>query len=145
MTTPAELFDLTGKTAIVTGGATGIGRQMAEGLAEAGAAVVLCARDGERCEAAAAEIAAATGVAALGLACDTRDKAASRRWWRRPSTASGAIDVLVNNAGTTWAARARGHAAGGLAEGRSTSTSPASSSARRRWAATCSRAAAARS
>ncbi len=104
MTTPAELFDLTGKTAIVTGGATGIGRQMAEGLAEAGAAVVLCARDGARCEAVAAEIAAATGVEALGLACDTRDKEAVEAMVAATLDHHGAIDVLVNNAGTTWAA-----------------------------------------
>ena len=46
---PSELFDLTGKVAIVTGGGAGIGRQMAQGLAEAGADIVLCARKGERC------------------------------------------------------------------------------------------------
>ena len=45
---PAELFDLSGRTAIVTGGGSGIGRQMATGLAEAGANVVLCARKPER-------------------------------------------------------------------------------------------------
>ena len=48
MTKSLELFDLSGKTAIVTGGGSGIGRQMAEGLAEAGANLVLCARRVER-------------------------------------------------------------------------------------------------
>ena len=48
-----NLFDLSGKTAIVTGGGKGIGRQMAQGLAEAGANVVLCARQADRCEQAA--------------------------------------------------------------------------------------------
>ena len=45
-----KLFDLSGKTAIVTGGGKGVGRQLAEGLAEAGANIVVCARQAERCE-----------------------------------------------------------------------------------------------
>jgi NAD(P)-dependent dehydrogenase (short-subunit alcohol dehydrogenase family) len=104
MTTPAELFDLSGKVAVVTGGGTGIGRQMAEGLAEAGASVVLCARDGARCEAVAAEVAAATGVEALGIACDTRDREAIEAMVALTLDRFGAIDILVNNAGTTWGA-----------------------------------------
>ena len=67
-----KLFDLSGKTAIVTGGGTGIGRQMAQGLAEASANVVLCARKAERCEQAATEL-EQLGVRALGLGCDVRD------------------------------------------------------------------------
>ena len=50
---PSELFDLSGRVAIVTGGGSGIGLQMATGLAEAGASLVLCARKFERCEEAA--------------------------------------------------------------------------------------------
>ena len=72
------MFDLSGRVAIVTGGATGLGLQIAEGLAEAGADVVVCARNEERCEQAAAEL-AQTGVRTLGLRCDVRD---------RPSTAT---------------------------------------------------------
>ena len=67
-----KLFDLSGKTAIVTGGGKGIGRQMAQGLAEAGANVVVCARQAERCEQAAGEL-EQLGVRALGLGCDVRD------------------------------------------------------------------------
>ena len=52
-----ELFDLSGQTAIVTGGGSGIGRQMAGALAELGANVVICARKLERCEQVAAELA----------------------------------------------------------------------------------------
>src|ERR671935_2576766 len=59
-----DLFDLSGKVAIVTGGGSGIGRQMAEALAELGADVVLCARKPERCEAAAAELSGTYGVRA---------------------------------------------------------------------------------
>jgi gluconate 5-dehydrogenase len=98
------LFDLTGKTAIVTGGGTGIGRQMAEGLAEAGADVVLCARKAERCEQAAAEIAHERGVRALGLGCDVRDPEQVRNVIETTATELGIVDILVNNAGTVWGA-----------------------------------------
>jgi NAD(P)-dependent dehydrogenase (short-subunit alcohol dehydrogenase family) len=100
---PQELFDLSGKTAIVTGGGVGIGRQMAQALAEAGADIVLCARKVERCEVAATEL-AELGVGTLALRCDVREPdqvqavvdAARERFDR--------IDVLVNNAGTVWGA-----------------------------------------
>jgi NAD(P)-dependent dehydrogenase (short-subunit alcohol dehydrogenase family) len=99
-----SLFDLSGKTAIVTGGGTGIGRQMAEGLAEAGANVVLCARKAERCEQAAAEIAEQRGVRALGLGCDVRDPEQVRSVVETTTGELGPVDVLVNNAGTVWGA-----------------------------------------
>ena len=99
-----DLFDLTGKVALITGGGTGIGRQMAEGLAEAGADLVLCGRDGERCQTTAAEIAEAAGVRAIGVACDTRDQIAIQATVDRAVAEFGHLDVLVNNAGTTWAA-----------------------------------------
>ena len=98
------LFDLSGKTAIVTGGGTGIGRQMADGLAEAGASLVLCARKAERCEQAAAEIAEHRGVRALGLGCDVRDPEQVRSVVERTVSELGGVDVLVNNAGTVWGA-----------------------------------------
>jgi NAD(P)-dependent dehydrogenase (short-subunit alcohol dehydrogenase family) len=98
-----ELFDLSGKTAIVTGGGSGIGRQMAEGLAEAGANLVLCARKAERCEQAAAEL-EQLGVRALGLGCDVRDIQQIEAVVRRTVDELGGVDVLVNNAGTVWGA-----------------------------------------
>jgi NAD(P)-dependent dehydrogenase (short-subunit alcohol dehydrogenase family) len=98
-----KLFDLTGKTAIVSGGGKGIGRQMAEGLAEAGANLVLCARNAERCEQAAAEL-EQVGVKALGLACDVRDPEQVAAVVARTVADFGAVDVLVNNAGTVWGA-----------------------------------------
>jgi gluconate 5-dehydrogenase len=98
-----ELFDLGGRVAIVTGGGTGIGRQMAQALAELGADLVLCARKPERCEQAADEL-RALGVRALGLRCNVADPAEVEGVVRRTREELGRVDVLVNNAGTTWAA-----------------------------------------
>jgi gluconate 5-dehydrogenase len=100
---PSELFDLSGRVAIVTGGGSGIGRQLAEGLAEAGADLVLCARKPERCEQAAEEL-RALGVRTLGLGCDVRDPAQVQAVVDRARAEFGRIDVLVNNAGTSWGA-----------------------------------------
>jgi gluconate 5-dehydrogenase len=99
-----ELFDLSGRVAIVTGGGTGIGRQMAQGLGELGADLVLCARKPERCEAAAEELRAELGVRAVGLRCDVRDQGEVEALVRRAREELGRVDVLVNNAGTTWGA-----------------------------------------
>jgi NAD(P)-dependent dehydrogenase (short-subunit alcohol dehydrogenase family) len=98
-----ELFDLTGKVAIVTGGGTGLGRQMAEALAEAGADLVLCARKAERCEQAAREL-AETGIRALGLRCDIRNAEEIEAVVRRTVDELGRVDILVNNSGTSWGA-----------------------------------------
>jgi NAD(P)-dependent dehydrogenase (short-subunit alcohol dehydrogenase family) len=98
-----KLFDLSGKTAIVTGGGKGIGRQMAQGLAEGGANVVLCARHVEACEQTAAEL-EQLGVRALGLACDVRDPDQVQAVVQRTVDELGSVDILVNNAGTVWGA-----------------------------------------
>ena len=98
-----EMFDLTGKVAIVTGGGSGLGRQMAGALAEMGASVVLCARKAERCEAAAAEL-SALGVRALGLRCDVTSADDVRAMVERAKAELGRIDILVNNAGRAWVA-----------------------------------------
>jgi gluconate 5-dehydrogenase len=97
------LFDLTGKTAIVTGGGSGIGRHMAQALAEGGANVVLCARKVERCEQAAAEI-AGLGVRTLALRCDVREPDNVHEVVERTRDDLGRVDILVNNAGTAWGA-----------------------------------------
>ena len=102
-----ELFDLGGKTAIVTGGGSGIGRRMAEALAEVGANVVLCARKVERCEAAAREL-AELGVRTLALRCDVREPEDVQTVVSRTLGELGSLDVLVNNAGTAWGAPAEG-------------------------------------
>jgi gluconate 5-dehydrogenase len=98
-----ELFDLTDKTAIVTGGGSGIGRHMAQALAEGGANVVLCARKVERCEQAATEI-GGLGVRALALRCDVREPDDVHAVVERTRDELGRIDILVNNAGTVWGA-----------------------------------------
>jgi gluconate 5-dehydrogenase len=98
-----SLFDLSGRTAIVTGGGKGIGRQMAAGLAEAGADIVVCARDAARCEEAAAEL-EQLGVHALGLGCDVRDSEQVQAVVGRTVADFGGVDILVNNAGTVWGA-----------------------------------------
>ena len=98
-----KLFDLSGRVAIVTGGSIGLGRQMAEGLAEMGANLVLCARKKERCEQAAEEL-KKLGVQTLALGCDVKDPDQVRGVVEETSSRFGRIDILINNAGTSWGA-----------------------------------------
>jgi len=100
-----ELYDLSGKTAIVSGGGSGIGRQMAEALAELGANLVLCARKVERCEQAAAEL-AELGIEAIGVRCDVRDPRQVQSVVEETVARFGRVDILLNNAGATWGAPA---------------------------------------
>ena len=99
MKAPAELFDLTGKVAVVTGGSRGIGRAIAEGLATAGADVVVASRKVEACQRAATEIAEATGRRALGLGCHVGRWDDCDRLVEAVYAEFGRCDVLVNNAG----------------------------------------------
>jgi len=100
-----QLLDLTGRVALITGGSMGLGRQMAEGLAEMGADLVLCARKKERCENAAEEL-KAHGVAILALACDVTNPDSIREVVEAAIARFGRIDILINNAGTSWGAPA---------------------------------------
>ncbi|MBW2047196.1 MAG: glucose 1-dehydrogenase [Deltaproteobacteria bacterium] len=93
-------FDLTGKVAIVTGGATGIGRGIAEGLADAGATIVIAARRFEKCDRACKEIAERTGVATLPGQCDITDRRQVATLVDDIVGEFGHIDILVNNSGT---------------------------------------------
>ncbi|MBA2176402.1 SDR family oxidoreductase [Halobacillus locisalis] len=99
-----QLFDLTGKTAIITGGGRGLGEQMAEGLAEAGANVVLCSRKKEACDQVAKRLEEELGVQTLALACDVTDTADVEAVVQETVNAFGTIDILINNSGATWGA-----------------------------------------
>jgi gluconate 5-dehydrogenase len=101
--TGKEMFDLTGRVAIVTGGSVGLGRQMAEGLAEMGANLVLCARNKERCVEAAEEL-QKLGVKVLALGCDVKEPASIREVADATVKHFGRIDILINNVGTSWGA-----------------------------------------
>jgi gluconate 5-dehydrogenase len=101
-----ELFDLTGRVAIVTGGGSGIGRQLAAALAELGADLVLCARKEERCRVVADELAAEHGIRAIGMRCDVADRAEVDGVMGRTLAELGRLDILVNNAGASWGAPA---------------------------------------
>jgi NAD(P)-dependent dehydrogenase (short-subunit alcohol dehydrogenase family) len=98
-----QLFDLTGRVAIVTGGSIGLGRQMAEGLAEMGANLVLCARKKERCQQ-AAEALQQLGVKTAALACDVKRESTIQEMVDTTLAQFGRIDVLINNAGVSWGA-----------------------------------------
>ena len=94
-------MELTGRTAVVTGGSRGIGRAVCLELAARGASVVLCYAGGE---AAAQETAAACeqqGAKALALRCDVSDAQAVKAMMKQAVSAFGRIDILVNNAGIT--------------------------------------------
>jgi NAD(P)-dependent dehydrogenase (short-subunit alcohol dehydrogenase family) len=90
------LFDLSGRVAIVTGGSRGIGRAVAIGLARAGAAVVVAARDAARCEAVAAEISEAGG-RAVAAPFDLSQPATLASVIEAALDAFGGLDILVNN------------------------------------------------
>src|SRR5215470_4363958 len=103
MATVKQLFDLTGRVSVVTGGATGLGLQMATALAEAGSNVVICSRKLENCEQAAEGI-EKVGVKALGLAADVTKPDQVEAVKDAALRKFGRVDVLVNNAGRAWVA-----------------------------------------
>ena len=96
-----ELFDLSGRAAIVTGGSRGLGREMAEGLAEAGAALMLCARREEWLTPTLKEM-RARGFRVEGLVADVSRPGDVQAVVDRALAAFDKIDILINNAGVTW-------------------------------------------
>jgi len=92
------MFDLTGRTALVTGSSRGLGRAMAEGLARAGASIIVNGTRNDSVQVAVAEMRAA-GFTAEGLAFDVTDEAAILRAFAELDARGVAVDILVNNAG----------------------------------------------
>lgn len=92
-------FDLKGRVAVVSGGATGIGYGIAEGLAEAGADIAIIARRAEVCEQACSKIKVSLGARTIAARCDITDADSIEAMIDRVMDAFGHIDILVNNAG----------------------------------------------
>ena len=109
MSTPVQqLFDLSGRIALVTGGSRGLGLQIAEALGEAGAKVMLSSRKAGDLEEAAAHL-SGKGIDARWIAADASDPDDARRIVTETLVRFGQIDVLVNNAGAAWGAPAEDH------------------------------------
>lgn len=98
-----ELFDLTGKSAIVTGGSRGIGKEMAEGLAEAGASLMLCARRAEWLDETVKEF-RAREFNVEGMLCDVAKPDEVQAVVNATVEKFGSVDILINNAGVSWGA-----------------------------------------
>ena len=98
-----ELFALTGRVAIVTGGSRGLGEEMAEGLAEAGAALMICARR-EQWLAPTLERFKGMGFRAEGMVADVANAANVQAVVEKTMARYGRLDILVNNAGVSWGA-----------------------------------------
>lgn len=98
-----KLFDLKGKTAIVTGGGRGLGEMIAESYAEAGANVVVCSRRLEACEEVSENL-KKMGVGSLAFKCDVSNPDDINHVVEETLKEFGQIDILVNNSGATWGA-----------------------------------------
>jgi gluconate 5-dehydrogenase len=103
-----NIFDLTGKSAIVTGASSGLGKGFALALAEAGANVAVFARRADKLEETRKEL-AALGSDAIAVSCDVTDNDAIKRAVAEVHAKYGRIDILVNNAGVATAAPAENH------------------------------------
>jgi gluconate 5-dehydrogenase len=102
--TVQTLFDLTDRAAIVTGGSRGLGQEMAEGLAEAGASLMLCARR-EEWLAPALDAFRARGFRVEGRVCDVTNPEEVQAVVDATIAAFGRVDILINNAGISWGER----------------------------------------
>ena len=100
-----KLFDLSGKVALVTGGSRGLGLEIAEGLAEAGASLMILARREQWLGPAVADL-KQRGFRCEGSICDVSNPEAVQAMVARTLDSYGQIDILVNNAGVTWGAPA---------------------------------------
>lgn len=103
-----QLFDLQGKTAIVTGGSRGLGLQIAEALGEQGASVVITSRKQDELDEAVAHL-KERGISAIAIAADLGKADAIPGFVQSALSHLGHVDILVNNAGATWGAPAEDH------------------------------------
>jgi NAD(P)-dependent dehydrogenase (short-subunit alcohol dehydrogenase family) len=108
MRTTQQLFDLKGKTALITGGSRGLGLQIAESLGEQGATLVLSSRKQADLDEAVAHL-KSRGIEATAIAADVSQEAAINALVAEAMKRLGHIDILVNNAGATWGAPAESH------------------------------------
>src|SRR5438045_220067 len=99
-----KLFDLSGRVAIVTGGSRGLGAEFAEGLAEAGASLMLCARRDEWLLP-GAELLRGRGFTVEAMCCDVSSETDVRAVVEATMERFGKVDILVNNAGVSWGER----------------------------------------
>jgi NAD(P)-dependent dehydrogenase (short-subunit alcohol dehydrogenase family) len=98
-----QLFSLTHKTAVVTGGGRGLGEQIAFALAEAGANVVVCSRNIKACQTVSEQL-KEKGVQSLAIECDVTKQEDIDHVVKETVDRFGTVDILVNNSGTSWAA-----------------------------------------
>ena len=105
-----ELFDLSGRVALVTGGSRGLGLQIAEALGEYGASITLAARKEDELKAAVEQLKSA-GMAASFVVADLRGEEAANALADAVRERAGRLDILVNNAGATWGAPAEDYPA----------------------------------
>jgi gluconate 5-dehydrogenase len=101
--TLAQLFDLSGRVAIVTGGSRGLGQEMAEGLGEAGAALMLCARREEWLTPTVNGM-RSRGIRVEGMRCDVSNPTDVQAVVDKTVATYGTLDILINNAGVSWGA-----------------------------------------
>ena len=99
-TSPTDLFSIAGKTALVTGGSRGIGKMIAEGFVDAGAAVYISSRKADVCERVAAELSEKGNCVAVPADLSREDEC--RRLADEMATRVDQLHILVNNAGATW-------------------------------------------
>ncbi|AST93077.1 SDR family oxidoreductase [Sutcliffiella cohnii] len=99
---PNDLFQLKGKTAIITGGGKGLGAQMANVLARAGANIVICSRNEEICKQTCKQLEEEAGVQTLAISCDVTKGEEIEAVIQATMEKFGQIDILINNSGTSW-------------------------------------------
>lgn len=97
-----SLFDLTGKTALITGGGSGLGRNIAEVFAEYGANIAVCSRKVKNCQETADQLESRFGIKARAYECHVGDEEQVKTVVQSVLSDFGSIDILVNNSGATW-------------------------------------------